>query len=127
MKKINQFDEVTTLNIPENIKTQLLHHLIEPFGDIESTKAFWDDIGTTLYLIERGDTDATLNNESDDDKYFLSLVTEYPEWVLRLNDSECCWLLAVTITTDEGGGVYVCAPMTSPTYPAVMLSAQAQS
>ncbi|NOH25230.1 hypothetical protein [Vibrio europaeus] len=127
MKKVNKFEEVVSLPIPDGVKAKLLEHLIEPFGDEESAKAFWDEVSTTLYLIEESDTDETLSEQTEDDQHFLRFVSNYPEWVLLLNDDSCPWLLAVAIVTMEGGGVYCCAPMNSPTFPVVKLADQVES
>lgn len=126
MKTVNNFENIQSLPMPDAVKAKLLEHLIEPFGDEESTKAFWDEVGTTLYLIEADDTDETLSKESEGDQSFLRFVTNYPEWVLLLNDDECPWLLAVAIVTTAGSGVYCCAPMNSPTFPVVKLADQAE-
>lgn len=127
MKTVNKFEDIQSLPMPDAVKAKLLEHLIEPFGDEESTKAFWDEVGTTLYLIEADDTDETLSKEPEGDQSFLRFVTNYPEWVLLLNDDECPWLLAVAIVTTAGSGVYCCAPMNSPTFPVVKLADQAES
>ena len=127
MKTVSNFEEIQSLPMPDDVKVKLLEHLIEPFGDEESTKAFWDEVGTTLYLIEADDTDETLSKEPEGDQSFLRFVTNYPEWVLLLNDDECPWLLAVAIVTTAGSGVYCCAPMNSPTFPVVKLAEQAES
>ncbi|MFA0628568.1 hypothetical protein AB4589_12160 [Vibrio sp. 10N.222.49.A3] len=126
MKTVNNFEEIQSLPMPDDVKVKLLEHLIEPFGDEESTKAFWDEVGTTLYLIEADDTDETLSKEPEGDQSFLRFVTNYPEWVLLLNDDDCPWLLAVAIVTTAGSGVYCCAPMNSPTFPVVKLAEQAE-
>lgn len=127
MKKVNKFEEVASLPMPDGVKAKLLEHLIEPFGDEESTKAFWDEVSTTLYLIEGSDTDETLSEESEEDQHFLRFLSNFSEWVLILNSPGCPWLLAVAIVTMEGGGVYCCAPMNSPTFPVVKLADQAES
>ncbi|HCG5553001.1 TPA: hypothetical protein NJ627_004199 [Vibrio parahaemolyticus] len=127
MKKVNKFEEVALLPMSDGVKANLLEHLIEPFGDEESTKAFWDEVSTTLYLIEESDNDETLSEQAEEDQHFLRFVSNYPEWVLLLNDDDCPWLLAVAIVTMEGGGVYCCAPMNSPTFPVVKLADQAES
>ncbi|MEZ8401020.1 hypothetical protein AB6C85_23725 [Vibrio splendidus] len=126
MKTVNNFEDIQSLPMLDAVKEKLLEHLIEPFGNEESTKAFWDEVGTTLYLIEADDTDETLSKESEGDQSFLRFVTNYPEWVLLLNDDECPWLLAVAIVTTAGSGVYCCAPMNSPTFPVVKLADQAE-
>ncbi|TKF80863.1 hypothetical protein FCV62_04975 [Vibrio kanaloae] len=126
MKNVNKFEDIKSLPMPDAVKAKLLEHLIEPFGDEESTKAFWDGVGTTLYLIEADDTDETLSKEPEGDQSFLRFVTNYPEWVLLLNDDDCPWLLAVAIVTTAGSGVYCCAPMNSPTFPVAKLAEQAE-
>ncbi|TKF21944.1 hypothetical protein FCV43_08935 [Vibrio genomosp. F6] len=126
MKIVNKFEDIESLPMPDDVKAKLLEHLIEPFGDEESTKAFWGEVGTTLYLIEESDTDQTLSKEPEVDQSFLRFVTNYPEWVLLLNDDDCPWLLAVAIVTTAGSGVYCCAPMNSPTFPVVKLAEQAE-
>ncbi|EKO3911194.1 hypothetical protein GTU35_004293 [Vibrio fluvialis] len=127
MKTVNKFEDIQSLPMPDGVKAKLLEHLIEPFGDEESTKAFWDEVGTTLYLIEESDTDETLGEQSEEDQHFLRFVSECPEWVLIINSPDCPWLLAVAIVTMEGGGVYCCALMNSPTFPVVKLANQAES
>ncbi|WP_044362232.1 hypothetical protein [Vibrio fluvialis] len=127
MKTVNKFEDIQSLPMPDGMKAKLLEHLIEPFGDEESTKAFWDEVGTTLYLIEESDTDETLGEQSEEDQHFLRFVSEYPEWVIILNSPDCPWLLAVAIVTMEGGGVYCLGCTNSPTFPVVKLANQAES
>ncbi|EHG1331000.1 hypothetical protein [Vibrio vulnificus] len=127
MKAVNKFEDIQSLPMPDGVKAKLLEHLIEPFGDEESTKAFWDEVGTILYLIEGSDTDETLSEESEEDQHFLRFLSNFSEWVLILNSPDCPWLLAVAIVTMEGAGVYCCAPMNSLTFPVAKLADQAES
>ncbi|OCH13160.1 hypothetical protein A6E05_08495 [Aliivibrio sp. 1S165] len=126
MKKVNKFEEVASLPIPERVKRKLLEHLIEPFGDEKSTSEVWEEINTCLYLIEEGDTDKSLSEESEQVQHLLRFATNYPEFVLLLDD-ERPWLLALAIITSDGGGIYLVAPMNSPTFPVVKLADQAES
>lgn len=126
MKKVNKFEEVASLPIPNGIKAKLLEHLIEPFGDEKSTSEVWEEINTCLYLIEEGDTDKSLSEESEQVQHLLRFATNYPEFVLLLDD-ERPWLLALAIITNDGGGIYLIAPMNSPTFPAVKLADQAEA
>ncbi|HCG6983270.1 TPA: hypothetical protein NJ311_003630 [Vibrio parahaemolyticus] len=125
MKTIQAFEDVEFLPIPDDIKAKLLAHLVEPFGDIESTKTFWREVGTTLYLIEPSDTDESLAEETEETQHFIRFITNYPEYVLLLNGEDCPWILAVAIITMEGGGAYLLSPTTSPTLPARELLPQA--
>ncbi len=107
MKKVNKFEDVSALPIPNGIKAKLLEHLIEPFGDEKSTSEVWEEINTCLYLIEEGDTDKSLSEESEQVHHLLRFAINYSEFVLQLDD-ECPWLLALAIITSDGGGVYCC-------------------
>lgn len=126
MKKVSKFEEVASLPIPERVKVQLLEHLIEPFGDEKSTSEVWEEINTCLYLIEEGDTDKSLSEETEREQHLLRFVTNYPEFVLLLDD-ECPWLLALAIITNDGGGIYLIAPMNNLTFPVVKLADQVES
>ncbi|MEK2122036.1 hypothetical protein WOC09_20445 [Vibrio parahaemolyticus] len=127
MKIVNKFEEVEALPMPDDVKAKLLEHLIEPFGDEESTKMFWDEVGTSLYLIEESDTDETLSEQSEEVQHFLRFVTNYPEYVYLLHSDSSPWLVTVAIVTMAGGGVYLTAPMNSPTFPVTKLSDQVES
>ncbi len=126
MKTVNKFEDIQSLPMPDGVKATLLEHLIEPFGDEESTKAFWDEVGTSLYLIEEADTDETLNEQSEEVQHFLRFVTNYPEYVYLLSCDETPWIIAVAIVTSAGGGVFLTAPMNSPTFPVVTLADQVE-
>lgn len=127
MKILNKFEQIEALPMPDDVKAKLLEHLIEPFGDAESTKTFWDEVGTSLYLIEESDTDETLSEQSEEVQHFLRFVTNYPEYVYLLNGDSSPWIIAVAIVTSAGGGVYLTAPMNSPTFPVVTLADQVES
>jgi len=58
MKIITEFSSLSSLDLPTSIKQQLEQHLTAPFnGDIRATNSYWQDVSTTLILIEAGDTD----------------------------------------------------------------------
>ncbi len=126
MKIVNKFEEVEALPMPDGVKAKLLEHLIEPFGDAESTKAFWDEAGTSLYLIEEADTDETLNEQSEEVQHFLRFVINYPEYVYLLADDNSPWIIAVAIVTSAGGGVFLTAPLDNPTFPVTTLAGQVE-
>ncbi|MGR5324841.1 hypothetical protein ACP3VW_13560 [Vibrio sp. DNB22_17_1] len=125
MKKIHNIEQIETLPIPSDIKALLLNHLIEPFGDIESTKTFWREVGTTLYLLDSTDTDESLKIEPEEEQHFIRFVTNYPEYVLLLNGEDCPWILAVAIITMEGSGAYLLAPTSCSALPVQILQPQA--
>ena len=67
-----------------------------------------------------------MSEESEQVQHLLRFATNYPEFVLLLDD-ERPWLLALAIITNDGGGIYLIAPMNSPTFPAVKLADQAEA
>ncbi|HCH0793144.1 TPA: hypothetical protein NKO85_003834 [Vibrio parahaemolyticus] len=127
MKILNKFEEIEALPMPDDVKAKLLEHLIEPFGDAKVASNVWDEISTCLYLIEEADIDETLQEQSEQVQHLLRFVTNYPEFVLLLDSDESPWLLALAIITSDGGGVYLTAPMNSPTFPIVKLADQVES
>ena len=39
MKNVNKFEDIQSLPMPDGVKAKLLEHLIEPFGDEESSES----------------------------------------------------------------------------------------
>ncbi|MEZ8021352.1 hypothetical protein [Vibrio splendidus] len=127
MKTISKFDELDDLPIPSDIRVKLKQHMIEPFDNSEAaTSSFWDEVGTSLILIEETDTDDTIKAESESVQHLTRFCTNYPEFVLLINSEECNYILAVAIVTSEGGGVYITAPTSNESHPVKTLFPQAE-
>lgn len=123
MKIITEFSSLSSLDLPTSIKQQLEQHLTAPFnGDIHATNSYWQDVSTTLILIEAGDSDISLQLEETSTQELILFVAEYPEFVDLLDDGESPYLLALSIISSEGGGCYVLSPMSSQTQPALSLA-----
>jgi hypothetical protein len=123
MKKITEFTLLSGLGLPVAIKKQLEQHMVEPFdGNAGVTSDFWQEVGTSLILIEAGATDASLATEDTRTQELIQFVAEYPEFVELLDDDVSPYLLALSIITSDGGGCYVLAPMSSTTKPVMTLA-----
>lgn len=126
MKIINKFVDIEALPIPDDVKAKMLGYLIEPFGEVDAAQSMWDELGVSLYLIEQEDTDDSLATGSESSQYFIQFISDYPEWVFLLNAEGSPWLLALAITTSEGCGAYLCAPMGHQALSVIKLAAQVE-
>ena len=111
MKLIKQFKDLDNLNISSTIRKQLKEELLKPFnGNEKQTSDFWTEVGTSLILIEKSDTEGSLVKESQQIKELIQFILEYPEYVLLLTDKKGDYLLALSILNDEGCGCYLLMP-----------------
>ena len=52
MQTINTWPELAQIDLPKNVKTALINHLLEPFQNLSEAKAYWEAIGTSLVIGE---------------------------------------------------------------------------
>ena len=111
MKMITSFEATKDLPIPQKVKNALRTELMRPFDSSESIVCdFWKELGCALLCLEGSDSEASLLNQQPLADQLHALV-HYPEWVITLQNR---YLLALTITNDEGGGFYLLAPLDLP-------------
>ncbi|SFF95761.1 hypothetical protein [Neptunomonas qingdaonensis] len=104
MKQISSPENVGELPLDPTVLTQLHRELIElPFGSVDCAAKFWKQETTHLFLIEQNDN---LNQIFIDNPQLTSILNT-PEFVIPLNAH---WTIALTITTDGGGGYYLVFP-----------------
>lgn len=116
MKIITEFSALSSLDLPVSIRRRLEQHLAEPFdGDSHAARNFWQEVGTSLILIEAADCDTSLLMEEISHQYLIQLVAEYPEFVDLLDDDVSPYLLALSIISSDGAGCYILGPMSSVT------------
>lgn len=128
MKVIRNFASVADLDLPNNIQSQLCHHLTAPFdGDEQVTAELWNELDNVLILIETDDVDATLANADSSVQSLIQSATNISEFVLLLADDHIPYLLALSIIGSDGSGCYLLVPMNSPTYPVHTLAEQAEA
>lgn len=116
MKVMKTINEVQQLDLPIQVKEQLMQHILEPWsGDLNEAEKFWEEVSTCLILIEQTDTDDDLLHMDGEVATLIDYAINAPEFVLLLNDDSQPYLLALTVHTDEGSGCYLLAPTSSDT------------
>ena len=112
MKIVRDFESLEGLPLPDDIAQALKTHLIKPHDSEQAFIDLWQELPVTLMLLEDADTDKSLSEEPQDSQYLLDFVMKYPEYVAILEGckSSQSYVIALTITTDEGGGMYLLAP-----------------
>ncbi|HFQ5079678.1 TPA: hypothetical protein ACGUVU_003695 [Vibrio vulnificus] len=90
-------------DLPESIVSEVLTHLIYPFGDEVATQTAWRELGCQLVMIDRHDTLEAVLGGLIDAKEQVLFALEYPEYVDAIGD----YWLSLAITNDEGGGIYL--------------------
>lgn len=114
MKVMKTINEVQQLDLPMQVKEQLMQHILDPWsGDLDEAEKFWEEVSTCLILIEQTDTDDDLLHMDGEVAILIDYAINAPEFVLLLNDDSQPYLLALTVHTDEGSGCYLLAPTSS--------------
>lgn len=128
MKIITQFNELDSLPLPEVTIAALRHHMTEPFefNDV-ITAEFWQEVSTSLILIEESDTDETISQQPESVQHLIRFVQNYPETVYLINSIDTGFIIALAIITSAGGGVYLVSPTSNTSHPVQILLPQAES
>lgn len=122
MKVIRKLQQLDELGLSAHSRQALMQRLIEPFDfDINAAQSMWEEIDTALIYIEASDSDASLCQEDEASQSLMDFVKECPEFVDTViteasgDDNGEVFLLALAIFTDDGGGCYLFAPLSSQT------------
>lgn len=98
-------ENVRELPLDPTVLSQLHQELIElPFGCVDTAATFWKQETTCLFLIEPHDDFEQILNDNPQ----LTSILTTPEYAIQLNST---WTIALTITTDGGGGYYLVFPI----------------
>ncbi|ODS12406.1 hypothetical protein [Vibrio scophthalmi] len=90
-------------DLPYSIVSEVLAHLMYPFGDEVATQMAWRELGCRLVIIDEYDTLEAVLVGLIDAKEQVLFALEYPEYVDVIGD----YCLSLAITNDEGGGIYL--------------------
>lgn len=102
MHIISQWQALPSLPLPDSVMSLLKHELSLPFEHAEADIAtFWEEPGVTLIYIEAGDVPATIEASLLN---VINQITENPEFVIRLTED---YYLVLSVTSDDGAGVYL--------------------
>ena len=104
MQIINHWPDKAHLALPAAVKQTLVEHLIEPFGDEDSAKDFWQEYPSTIFILSGNDTKASLLLLDDATQHQITFALEYPEYTeyLALN-----FMVNLSVINDEGNGIYL--------------------
>lgn len=107
MHIINHLKAIDELPLPTSIKSLLLQHLTEPFNhDINATQRFWNDYPTQLIYLEIADTSQSIASTDTANPILLTKMFLEPEFVIEIGELGVRYLLALSITSDDGAGIY---------------------
>lgn len=108
MLTLTTFDEVKVLPLPPAIHHALQTELLTPFdGDEDSLAAFWQDSGSLVYVITDDDGPNVIEEQDTITNLRLTMVVDFPEYVMKFTDEDNAYYLALTIINDEGAGCYL--------------------
>lgn len=107
MQILNCWPSNNALSLPKCVKQALLTHLIEPFGDEQSAKAFWQEYPSTILIMTSEDKNACRQLLSDETQQQIEFAFNYPEYLEPLVDD---YVIRLSITNDEGSGIYIVSP-----------------
>ena len=104
MQLINHWPSNSYIALPQEVKKVLLIHLLEPFGDEESAKIFWQDYPSMIVIIDQNDSIDSLQWLDDELQHQISFAQTNPEYsdTLALGYS-----IKLSITSDAGNGLYL--------------------
>lgn len=110
MQFVNHWPVSKDLALPEPVKQSLLAHLIEPFGDEHTAKSFWSEYPSTIVILESSDSTDSLSKLSEITKQQIKFAFSSPEYSDELGMG---YTIKLSITNDEGSGIYLIAPPNS--------------
>ena len=100
--------QVRQLPVPASIMLAVESELLSAFaGDTQALDTFWQESGTSLYLITHDDPADVIVQQDSITNMRLELATDFPEYVLSFSDAGVRYFLALSIISDEGGGCYL--------------------
>jgi hypothetical protein len=104
MQLLNHWPSESDISLPEQVKHALLAHLLEPFGDEESAKAFWHDYPSMIIIVKPIDSTSSLQWLNDELQHQVEFAQTNPEYsdILALGYS-----VKLSITSDAGNGMYL--------------------
>jgi len=103
MQIFNSWPDEESLALPENVKTALINHLIKPFQSIEDTKSYWLENKPTLIILEKQDTNESINALDTQLQQKITTTLINPEYTEEIAIG---YTIKLAILNDVGDGVY---------------------
>jgi len=117
MQIINTWPEDTILALPEQVKTALIQHLIQPFqNNKEEAKAYWLEDKPLLIILDKEDQLTLINQPphplaillDDTFQHKLDTVLETPEYTDEFIKG---YQISLAIFSNAGEGIYCVMPV----------------
>lgn len=117
MQLINVLPTPEQLALPPNVAKRVVELLIEPFGVIESAKAYWQENTTHLVILTPTDIDTSLKLLSNLTQSLVIAANNNPEFVEVIStdnkpsDLQKQYQLSLVVYADAGNGLYLVKPV----------------
>ena len=105
MQQITHWPNLATLELPEEVSQDILHHLLDPFESDQEALDFWQEAPSSIIILDPTDNIASL--QQDDSCNAIEFALTYPEYDVPLSHG---YQMMVAITNDSGGGIYLVIP-----------------
>lgn len=110
MQILNHIPDVEEVALPAITSINLLELLIEPFGALDSANQFWQQYPSTILILNKNDDpEKALAVLESNILHCVERADAEPEFIENLS---CGYQLALTITSDNGSGLYLIKPTT---------------
>jgi hypothetical protein len=104
MQVLKHWPNECDLSLPEEVKKALLAHLLEPFGDEENAKKFWQDCPSMIVIFDQNDPIDTLQWLNDELQHQIEFAQLNPEYSDTLTLG---YIVKLSIISDAGNGLYL--------------------
>lgn len=111
MRTIRAWPGSVDLGLPDPLRRSLMNALISPFATETDARAFWDDYGGCLAILEPSDDQQALSALPQPDASHIEMALRFPDFTESIGTTH---LASVSIVSDEGAGFYLLIPLTHP-------------
>jgi hypothetical protein len=98
------------LDLSEDLRLHLMEALTSPFSSEAEAKAFWDDYGGCLVVLDQSDR-LPPPGFSDQECRQIEMALKHPDFTEPIGDT---YLAFVSIVNDEGAGLFLLVPFNHP-------------
>lgn len=110
MQVITAWSDIKALTAPQALIDALLDHLIEPFADEGTARAFWASYSSVIFFFDSTDSVESVNSLGTTQRIQVEFALSFPEYRDALIEG---YFIQLAIMNDEGAGVYLVIPESS--------------
>lgn len=104
MQIINHWPDADETGLPDEVASELINFLVEPFASESEAQAFWQECPSTIIVLYEN---TNLVELSSSIRQSISFCLNYPEFEEALPNG---YRLLLAIINDEGAGCYLVLP-----------------